>query len=130
MRTVLAILAMLAVSPAAEAGLTVCNKTPHATRVALGRFDGATWSSAGWWSIAPKSCDMLIGGTLDSRYYYLYATDGGSGSWDGRFSFCVGNADKFAIRGRADCEGHGFDRKGFFEIDTGQAANYTQTLAD
>ncbi len=54
----------------------------------------------------------------------------GQHGWDGKNGFCVGEADTFQIRGRADCAGHGYDRKGFFEIDTGQARDYTQTLSD
>lgn len=96
----------------------------------MGRFDGEAWSSDGWWTIAPKTCREVIAGSLKARYYYLFATDDDKGSWDGRFAFCVAATDRFAIRGRADCESHGFDRRGFFEIDTRQAPDYTQTLSD
>ncbi len=130
MRTALAVLVMLLTAGRAHAAFAVCNKTPHETRVALGRFDGSAWSSQGWWTIAPKACQTLIAGALDARYYYLYASDGGTGSWDGKNGFCVAVADKFAIHGRANCAGRGYDRKGFFEIDTGQSRDYTQTLSD
>lgn len=108
----------------------MCNKTAHDTKLALGLYDGATWSSRGWWTVPAESCREILPGPLSSRFYYLYATDNGSGSWDGRKSFCVAAADSFVIRGRGDCEAHGYDRKGFFEIDTGQARDYTQTLSE
>lgn len=123
------LLASLIALPAL-AGFKVCNKTPHDAKVALGRFDGHAWTSQGWWTVAPKSCALLLTNPLDARYYYLYATDGAAASWDGRRGFCVASSDRFQIEGRADCEAHGYDRKGFFEVDTGQARDYTQTLSD
>lgn len=130
MRATLAALVMLLLALPCRAAFLVCNKTAHETKVALGRFDGSAWSSEGWWTVAPKACEKLIAGPLDARYYYLYATDGGTGSWDGKNGFCVAPADKFAIKGRSDCAKFGYDRKGFFEIDTGQARDYTQNLSD
>jgi uncharacterized membrane protein len=130
MRTLFAALLSCLIAGPALAGLKVCNKTGLAAKVALGRFDGTEWGSQGWWTVAPNACAELIGGALDARYYYLYATDGGSGSWDGKNGFCVGEGRTFAIRGRAGCESHGFDSKGFFEVDTGERRDFTQTLAD
>ncbi len=118
----------LAAAPAA-AGFKVCNRTPHEAKVAIGFYDGTAWSSRGWWTVAPKACTVLLPKPLDGRYYYLYATDN-AGSWDGKTGFCVATTDMFSIRGRGECEAHGFDRKGFFEIDTRAAQDYTQTLSD
>ena len=126
----LALLAAVLLASPAQAALTVCNKAGHPARVALGRFDGRDWASQGWWLLAPGQCADVVTAKLDARYYYLYATDDASGGWDGRNGFCVAQTDTFQIRGRADCEGHGYDRKGFFQIDTGQARDYTQTLSD
>jgi uncharacterized membrane protein len=126
----LAFVLLLAFSLPADAAFTVCNKTAHPARVALGWFDGSAWISQGWWTIAAKACESLLPGPLDARYYYLYAADGGSGSWSGARGFCVGPGSRFEIAGRADCAGRGFERKGFFEVDTGRAANYTQSLSD
>jgi uncharacterized membrane protein len=123
-------LVLCLVAPPVEAGFKVCNRTPHDAKVALGRFDGTGWLSEGWWTVAAKGCAVLLTKPLDARYYYLYATDEASGGWDGKTGFCVATMDKFQIRGRAGCEGHGYDHKGFFEVDTGQARDYTQTLSD
>lgn len=114
----------------AEARLAVCNSTAHPAKLALGRFDGTRWVSEGWWKIDGHRCATLIATPLDARYYYLYATDGGPGSWDGSRAFCVSNSDSFKIVGRADCAGRGFDSKGFFEVDTGTKTDYTQSLSD
>jgi len=113
----------------AVAGFTVCNKSAHPAKVALGRFDGRQWGSQGWWSIGPDSCTQLIAKPLDARYYYLYATDSAAGTWDGSKNFCTGQGT-FTIVGRRACAARGFDRKGFFEVDTGQNPDWTQNLSD
>jgi uncharacterized membrane protein len=114
----------------AWAGFKVCNKTNLKTRVAIGRFDGTHWTSRGWWTIAPKSCADLLTGPLDARDYYLYATDGAAGTWEGGTHFCVAPGTRFTIPGRQDCAGRGYDRRGFFEVDTGNDPDWTQTLSN
>jgi uncharacterized membrane protein len=130
MRLMFAALALLALSAPAQAGFTLCNRTAHPAKVALGRFDGTHWGSEGWWAVAPGKCETLIGTALDARYYYLYASDGGAGTWDGTFGFCVGAKDRFTIPGRADCSARGFARKGFYQVDTGRDTNVTKSISD
>lgn len=113
-----------------QAGFTVCNKSDRAAKVALGRFNGTQWASEGWWTVAPKKCEALIAGPLDARYYYLYASDGGSGTWDGSKEFCTSSGAQFSIAGRSHCASRGYDKRGFFEVDTGQASNWVQSLSD
>ena len=114
----------------AQAALTVCNKSAQTVRAAVGLFSGTDWTSRGWWAIAPKACATAVPAALNSRFYYLFAADGSSGSWGGAHGFCVASTEKFEIKGRSNCARRGFDRKGFFEIDTGSQADYTQSLAD
>lgn len=130
MNRIVAALALVLLATPAEAGLTLCNTTAHPARLALGRFDGTHWMSEGWWKIAGHRCATLISGPLDARYYYLYATDGGPGSWDGSRAFCVSASDSFRIAGRSDCAGRGFDSRDFFEVDTHDKTDYTQSLSD
>jgi uncharacterized membrane protein len=130
MRITLSLLLLLAFAVPAEAGLSVCNKSAHGVKVALGRFNGTRWISEGWWRVEPKNCAELVAGKLVARYYYMYASDGAIGTWDGAKSFCVGTEDKFSIVGRGGCSARGFDRRGFFEIDTGNNLSYTQMLSD
>ena len=108
----------------------MCNKGLREAKVALGRFSGTHWMSEGWFHVAPKKCALLIPGKLDARYYYLYATDGAQGTWDGSTNFCVGTGGKFSITGRARCVARGFDKRGFFQIDTGNQLDYAQNLSD
>ena len=126
----LAIVFLMALFMPAHAALIVCNKSAHGVKVAVGRFNGASWLSAGWWALTPKACATVVSGVLNARYYYIYASDGGSGSWAGPRNFCTSQGDKFEIIGRNDCQARGFDRKGFFEVDTGTLADYTQSLSD
>ena len=130
MRFVLVLAAVMAVVAPAQAGFHVCNNSALPTKVAIAHFDGTRWGSAGWWEIAPAKCAELLQGKLDARYYYLYATDGATGTWDGSKMFCVGTTSKFAIVGRGSCETQGFDHRGFFEVDTGKSFDWTQMLSD
>ncbi len=130
MRLALALLTLIAAASPASAGLSVCNKTAHALVVALGRFTGKDWTSQGWWHVPTQSCSELISGPLDARYYYLYATDGAFGSWDGEKNFCVGVTEQFLIEGRDRCVARGSDSRGFFEIDTGKQLSWTQSISN
>ena len=114
----------------ALAGFSVCNKTGQAVRAAIGRFDGTSWTSEGWWTVKAGECTALLTGPLQGRYYYLYATDGAAGIWDGKTRFCVAPDKRFKSQGRGDCTRRGFDRRGFFEVDTGKKPDWTQTLSN
>jgi uncharacterized membrane protein len=114
----------------ALAGFSVCNKTGQQVRAAIGRFDGTNWTSEGWWTVKAGGCAALLTGPLQGRFYYLYATDGAAGIWDGKTRFCVAPEKRFKAVGRADCAKHGFDRRGFFEVDTGKKPDWTQTLSN
>jgi uncharacterized membrane protein len=127
---ILAVTTLLLGASPALASFNVCNKSNLAARVALGRFDGTGWSSEGWWTIRPKACAGLLTGPLQGRYYYLYATDGAAGTWEGKTHFCVAPNARFKAAGRGNCAGRGFDRRGFFEVDTGKKPDWTQSLSN
>jgi uncharacterized membrane protein len=130
MRFVIALAALIAAVSPAKAGLSVCNKSAHLVKVALGQFNGTRWASQGWWQIAAKKCAELVPGNLDARYYYLYATDDAFGTWNGNKNFCVSVFSTFSIVGRGACDARGFYRLGFFEVDTGNRLDWTQSLSD
>lgn len=130
MRPLLAAALIFAAAAPAQAGFTVCNKANVAAKVAFGRFDGKAWVSQGWWTIRPQKCQALLTGPLDARYYYLYGTDGRSGTWNGGTYFCTSAADSFSIAGRGNCAARGYDRKGFFAVDTGNRSDWKQWLSD
>jgi uncharacterized membrane protein len=122
--------ALAAAPRPAAASFSVCNDTDHPAAVALGYFDGEEWSTQGWWRVDARGCTELSRMPLIGRYYYLYAIhEEVGGSWNGNRSFCVGT-QRFRIRGRADCLARGYDRKRFYQIDTRDAADWTETLSD
>ena len=123
-------LAMVLAAPPALAAFKLCNKSSLAARVALGRFDGRQWTSQGWWTVAAGTCVQLLTGPLQARYYYLYASDGAGGTWEGKTHFCTAPDAKFLAPGRNNCAGRGFDRRGFFEVDTKASPEWTQTLSN
>ena len=101
--TCLAVLVLGVVSAKpAHASLQVCNQTDQAVRVAVGRFDGKGWTSAGWWSIGSKQCAGVVVGPLIAEFYYLYAIDGKGGVWEGGTHFCTA-PNAFTINQRGAC---------------------------
>ncbi|MGQ0742524.1 MAG: DUF1036 domain-containing protein [Alphaproteobacteria bacterium] len=124
-------LILLTLGAPAEAAFNVCNKTDHATDVAFGFFDGKYWSSRGWWTVPPRSCTKLLNDNLLARYYYLFAVHHEvGGGWDGEHGFCVSGNGQFHIEDNRDCAKRGYDRKGFFQVDTGASLDWTENLAD
>ena len=113
----------------ASADLKLCNNTPSRVGVALGYKDKNGWASEGWWNIDPKGCEVLLTGNLIARYYYIYAIDyDKGGSWGGKAFMCT--RDKlFTIRGLDRCEERGYQKTGFFEVDTGEESDWTVSLS-
>jgi uncharacterized membrane protein len=125
-----AIAAAVVLASPAHAAFSICNKTGVKVRAAIARFDGTNWTSEGWWTVAPRACASLLTGPLQGRFYYLYASDGGTGIWEGKTYFCVAPEKHFRAAVRGDCARHGFDRRGFFVVDTGKKPDWTQSLSN
>ena len=124
--------ALLAGFSPARADLRLCNTTPGRIGVAIGYKDAsaAGWATEGWWNIAAQTCETVYKGTLSGRFYYIHAIDyDRGGEWAGQSYMCA--ADKsFTIKGVQDCQKRGFNRIGFFEVDTGDAKDWTIRLTD
>lgn len=120
--------ALVLQSVPASADLRLCNKTPSRVGVAIGYKDKKVWTTEGWWNVPVNSCETLVSGTLVSRYYYVYAVDyDHGGEWSGKYVMCT--KDKmFTIEGTEDCVPRGFNRSGFFEVDTGEQTSWTIQL--
>ncbi|MEG8098793.1 DUF1036 domain-containing protein [Candidatus Liberibacter brunswickensis] len=113
------------------AGFRVCNGTKNLIGVAIG-YPSAKggWMANGWWHIPGNTCETIVKGALDSRYYYLYAEGVANGErWLGNVQMCVGQ-DEFNIVGIKDCYARGYLRVGFTEYDTGQHESWTVQLTD
>ena len=114
----------------AAADFTLCNNTNSRVGVAIGYKDAAGWTTEGWWNLPSRTCETLLKGTLVARYYYVYAIDyDRGGEWMGQAFMCTRDKE-FTIRGISNCLARGFDRTGFFEVDTGQQQAWTVQLTE
>jgi hypothetical protein len=87
----------------------VAEEVPRATR---GAYAGCVW-----------------GAPWRSRYYvYAIEYDRG-GEWMGQAVMCTRDKE-FTIRGIGDCLARGYDRTGFFEVDTGGQRAWTVQLTE
>ena len=114
----------------ARADLRMCNLTSSRVGISLGYRDPQGWITEGWWNLNPRGCETLLKGALASRFYYVYAVDyDRGGEWSGRSFMCTRERE-FTIRGVEDCFARGFERSGFFEVDTGEQKSWTIQLTD
>ena len=121
--------ALLAAAPA-RADLRMCNNTANRVSVAIAYTDGKGWVSEGWWNLKTLDCVTLLRGALAAEFYYVYAMDERGGEWKGKAFMCTSDRE-FKIVGRQDCYMRGYDRTGFFEVDTGKdAKSWTVQLTD
>jgi uncharacterized membrane protein len=114
----------------AAADFRLCNNTPSRVGVAVGYKDADGWTTEGWWNLPSRTCETILKGNLVARYYYVYAIDyDRGGEWTGRAYMCTRDRE-FTIRGIGDCLAHGYDRTGFFEVDTGEQRAWTVQLTE
>ena len=125
-----AVVAVACCAGPARADFRLCNNTSNRVSIALSYTDGETWVTEGWWNVKPNGCETLVRGPLAAQFYYAYAMDERGGEWKGKAFMCTRDRE-FKINGRNDCFTRGFDRTGFFEIDTGKdSRNWTVQLTD
>jgi uncharacterized membrane protein len=123
------VLMSLWASPAA-ADFRLCNNTSSRVGIALGYKDAEGWTTEGWWNVSSRACETLLRGTLVARFYYIYALDyDRGGEWSGQAFMCSRDKE-FTIKGTENCLARGFDRTGFFEVDTGEQRAWTVQLTE
>jgi uncharacterized membrane protein len=126
-RTLLAACALacgIGIAPAA-ADFRLCNNTGSRVGIALGYKDADGWTTEGWWNLSARSCETLVKGQLVARFYYIHAVDyDRGGEWSGKAFMCTRDKE-FTIRGIEDCLARGYDRTGFFEVDTSEQRSWT-----
>jgi uncharacterized membrane protein len=121
---------MLASIQPAAADFRLCNNTASRVGVAVGYKDSDGWTTEGWWNLPSRTCETVLKGNLVARFYYVYAIDyDHGGEWTGRAYMCTRDKE-FTIRGIGDCLAHGYDRTGFFEVDTGEQRAWTVQLTE
>jgi uncharacterized membrane protein len=120
----------LALPGLAHAELKLCNSTSSRIGVAIGYKDKDGWASEGWWNVDSQSCALLIQDKLRARFYYVYAFDyDKGGEWGGAIPMCTNDVE-FTIKGIDNCDGRGFKKSGFFEVDTQEQIDWTVKLTD
>src|SRR5262245_47185848 len=125
-----ALLAVLATPTPAAADFRLCNHTSARVGIGLGYKDADGWTTEGWWNLSARSCDTLLRGQLVARFYYVFAIDyDRGGEWSGKAFMCSRDKE-FTIRGIEDCLARGFDRTGFFEVDTTEQRSWTVQLTE
>jgi uncharacterized membrane protein len=114
----------------ASAELKLCNSTGSRIGVAIGYKEKDGWVSEGWWNVDSQSCALLIQDKLRARFYYVYAFDyDKGGEWGGSINMCTNDVE-FTIKGIDNCDGRGFKKSGFFEVDTQEQIDWTVKLTD
>ncbi len=127
---VLVMLALAASTQSAAADFRLCNNTGSRVGVAVGYKEADGWTTEGWWNLPSRTCETVLKGNLVARYYYVYAIDyDHGGEWMGQAFMCTRDKE-FTIRGISDCLARGYDRTGFFEVDTGEQRAWTVQLTE
>jgi uncharacterized membrane protein len=127
---VMAPFALAASARPAAADFRLCNNTMSRVGVAVGYKDAKGWTTEGWWNLPSNTCETILKGNLVARYYYVYAVDyDRGGEWLGHAYMCTRDKE-FTIRGINDCLARGYDRTGFFEVDTGDQRAWTVQLTE
>ena len=124
------LMALAASAAPARADLRVCNQSTNQVSIALGYRAEKGWQSEGWWVAPAGKCAVVYQGDLHSRFFYLYVADDiGGGAWDGTNFMCTRD-ESFTIFGVEDCLARGYERTGFFEVDTQNRTDWTLQLTD
>ena len=127
---IVAVLGIAAGVLPAAADFRLCNNTGSRVGIAIGYKDNDGWTTEGWWNLSARSCETLLRGTLVARFYYIYALDyERGGEWSGQAFMCTRDKE-FTIRGIDDCLARGYERTGFFEVDTGEQRSWTVQLTE
>ena len=122
--------ALFASASPATADFRLCNYTASRVGIAVGYKDADGWTTEGWWNLPARTCETVLKGNLVARYYYVYAIDyDRGGEWMGQAYMCSRDKE-FTIRGIGDCLARGYDRTGFFEVDTGEQRAWTVQLTE
>jgi uncharacterized membrane protein len=122
-------IALLYAAPA-QADLRVCNMTTSRVGLVVGHKDAQGWLTEGWFNLRPNTCDAVLKGNLNQKFYYIHGVDyDRGGEWSGRSFLCTRERE-FSIRGFENCLARGFDRTGFLEVDTGEQKSWTVQFTD
>lgn len=120
---------------AADAGLTLCNRTSYVLYAATAALRLPDVSVQGWTRLVPGSCAEAIKPDLTAQAYYLYAKtsrahSGSPRAWSGPTRVCARDKDfSFRAAFNARCTDGGYEL-GFAEVATGHKRVWTATFHD
>ena len=107
-------------------GLKVCNNFQGELRVALGTDDPDDFHTAGWWSIAPGTCQVLVDHSVANSHVYIEATSADNSiELKGRTKVCLPEYN-FELIGFPICDGS--NEKWFTDMGTSPAPARTIIL--
>ena len=119
-------------APAPSEGFQICNRSGQdvelATAVDLADQGGApgTYLSKGWYGFDNGQCFVMWPGTLQHRYFFVYAQNKQTGKeWKGDVPVCV-SREPFELNSPS-CGADKYSRP-FVRIDTGNSASWTYNL--
>jgi len=114
----------------ARANLTICNDSFDVINFAIGLEDAQGFATEGWWTVGPNRCATVRRGALESRFFYVFASDVfGQPLLEGVVEMCV-REGRFNINGIDACWQRGHIAARFAEIDTGAATQYVLVLGN
>lgn len=124
------VMAMQVSSTPAMAALRLCNQSFDVLNIALGQpgrdtTDRDRFLTRGWWRVAPNQCATLLRESLQSRYFYLFASDVfGKEALSGSIPLCVAPR-RFTIETQGNCLVRGYLDARFIEVDTEEQDDWT-----
>jgi uncharacterized membrane protein len=116
-----------------QAGLELCNETPHDLFAAIAYEDDETgWTSRGWYHLKNGTCIKALKDQLAKPQYFVYAEaeigDGETMVWNGERVFCT-NTIRFSIEGDQNCAVRGYDQRGFVKIAPEENAHWKHAFS-
>ena len=115
----------------AAADFRLCNNTSSRVGIALGYKDAEGWTTEGWWNVSSRSLRDACCAARWSRGSIISTRSTTTAAANGQAQAFMCSRDKeFTIQGTEDCLARGFDRTGFFEVDTGEQRAWTVQLTE
>jgi uncharacterized membrane protein len=125
-----------------RADFRVCNQSGTQVKLAFGHNDTRFgWTSRGWWTLAPGSCQMVLYGEIPRGHYYVFTLDGANRpisvpeeQTGGTFcmkdeSFDLRSSGFMTPQNTIACEASGLKGAKFRAVEVGdQVADYTYSL--
>ena len=125
----LTLLFAASMADAARLIIRLCNNTSNRVGIAVGYSRNRAGRRKESWNVAAQSPKPFCAAP-SSRLFLVYAVDyDRGGEWSGQ-AFMFHREKEFTIRGTEDCRARGYDRTGFFEVDTGDQPSWTVQLTE